>query len=248
MKLDSTLDRYKRQILLTEVGPEGQKKIRQSKILIIGAGGLGSPAAFYLAAAGVGHIGIADPDAVEISNLNRQILHLPGHIGKPKVESATFTLNRFNPDIIITPYPVKLISPEQIDSLLPVYDVILDCSDNYETRYAINEACVHHQKPWVYGAVSEFEGQVMTIIPGVTPCYRCLYPAARPLSKGPAAVMGVTPGLIGTLQATEALKFILNQGKLLTGRLLFVDLLEMRFDILTTSKNKDCPACIRLAD
>jgi len=246
MKPDPSLDRYVRQILLSEVGLEGQKKIRQSKILIIGAGGLGSSAAFYLAAAGVGHIGIADPDIVEISNLNRQILHLPGRIGGPKAESAKLTLNRFNPDIIITPYPVKLTSPEQFHTLIPEYDLILDCSDNYETRYAINEACIRLQKSWIYGAVSEFEGQVMTIIPGLTPCFRCLYPAARSVSKNPAAVMGVTPGLIGTLQAAEALKFILNQGKLLTGRLLFVDLLEMRFDIMTTSKNKDCPACRHL--
>ena len=248
MKPDSNPGRYARQILLPEVGLEGQKKITQSKILIIGAGGLGSPAAFYLAAAGIGHIGIADPDIVTLSNLNRQILHLPGHIGKLKVGSARLTLNRFNPDIVIIPYPLKLTSPEQFADLIPGYDLILDCSDNYETRYAINEACIHHQKPWVYGAVSEFEGQVMTILPGITPCFSCLYSAARSVSENPVAVMGVAPGLIGILQATEALKFILNQGNLLSGRLLFVDLLEMRFDIMTTSRNEDCIACKHLGN
>lgn len=248
MKPDPNPGRYARQVLLPEVGRKGQEKIRKSKILIIGAGGLGSPVAFYLAAAGVGHIGIADPDVVEISNLNRQILHLPGHIGKSKVESATLTLNRFNADTVVIAHPTTLISQEALGALIPEYDIILDCSDNYETRYALNEACIRHRKPWIYGAVSEFEGQVMTLIPGLTPCFRCLYPNARTLSKEPAAVMGVAPGLIGILQATEALKFILNQGKLLTGRLLFVDLLELRFDVMTTSINKECDACGHLAD
>lgn len=241
-------DRYDRQILLPEVGRGGQEKIRRAKILIIGAGGLGSSAAFYLAAAGVGHIGIADPDVVDISNLNRQILHAPSHIGKLKTESATLTLNRFSTDTIVIAHPIKLLSQEALGALIPEYDLILDCSDNYETRYALNEACLRHRKPWIYGAVSEFEGQVMTLIPGRTPCFRCLYPDARTLSKGPAAVMGVAPGLIGTLQATEALKFILNQGKLLMGRLLFIDLLEMHFDVMKTSRNKDCPACKHLID
>jgi molybdopterin/thiamine biosynthesis adenylyltransferase len=243
MKPDPIFDRYARQILLSEVGQAGQEKLRQAKILIIGAGGLGSSAAFYLAAAGVGHIGIADPDVVDISNLNRQILHTPSHIGKLKTKSATLTLNRFNPDTLITAHPISLISQEALGTLIPAYNLILDCSDNYETRYALNIACIKHQKPWVYGAVSEFEGQVMTLIPGRTPCFRCLYPDARALSVGPAAVMGVTPGLIGVLQATEALKFILNQGKLLIGRLFFIDLLEMRVDVMTTSANKKCPAC-----
>jgi adenylyltransferase/sulfurtransferase len=241
-------DRYDRQILLAEVGRSGHEKIRRAKILIIGAGGLGSSAAFYLTAAGVGHIGIADPDVVDISNLNRQILHAPSHIGKLKTESATLTLNRFNPDTVVIAHPIKLLSQEALSALIPEYDLILDCSDNYETRYALNEACLQHRKPWIYGAVSEFEGQVMTFIPGRTPCFQCLYPSAQTLSNCPEAVMGVAPGVIGTLQATEALKFILNQGKLLIGRLLFIDLLETHFDVMKTSRNKDCPACKHLID
>lgn len=237
------MDRYQRQILLSEVGEKGQIKIQESKVLIIGAGGLGSAAALYLAASGVGHIGIADPDVVEQSNLNRQILHSPERTGAMKVESASLALNQFNPDITVRSYAVKPQTPEAFSSLLPGYDVILDCSDNYETRYALNKACISQKKTWIYAAVSEFEGQVMVIIPGMGPCYQCLYPSAPAPPKGPAAVMGVTPGLAGILQAAEALKIILDIGRPLCGRLLFLDLLDMRFEVLSTAPKKGCPVC-----
>ncbi|MCK5836256.1 MAG: HesA/MoeB/ThiF family protein [Desulfobacula sp.] len=243
MKPDNTFERYQRQTLLPEVGIQGQKILNNSKVLLIGAGGLGSSAAFYLAAAGVGRIGLADDDVVDQSNLNRQILHTPGTIGKPKVDSARETLKKFNPDIKITPHPIKITSEKQLEKLIRDYDLVLDCTDNYPTRYTINQACINQQKPWIYGAVSEFEGQVMTLIPGITPCYQCLYPSAPAASEEIAAVMGVVPGLIGTLQASEALKYLLNTGELLTGRLLFVDLMDIHFDIMTVTRNKNCPAC-----
>ncbi len=236
-------ERYQRQTLLPEVGIQGQETLKNSSVLLVGAGGLGSSAAFYLAAAGVGHIGLVDDDVVDQSNLNRQILHTPGTIGKSKVASARETLKRFNPDVTITPHPIKISSENQLEELITDYDLVLDCTDNYPTRYTINQACIHQQKPWIYGAVSEFEGQVMTLIPGTTPCYRCLYPSAPAASEGIAAVMGVAPGLIGTLQAAEALKYLLDTGKLLTGRLLFVDLMDIHFDIMTVTRNKECPAC-----
>ncbi|CCK78646.1 HesA/MoeB/ThiF family protein [Desulfobacula toluolica] len=248
MQTDKNFDRYHRQVMLSEIGPKGQEKLKNSSILLIGAGGLGSSAAFYLAAAGVGVLGIMDDDVVDKSNLNRQILHHPGTIGEPKVESARQTLEKFNPDITINPYKLKFTSAKQLEKLIQRYDLVLDCTDNYDTRYAINHACIDQKKPWIYGAVSEFEGQVMTIIPGKTPCYNCLYPAAPAMSKEAAAVLGVMPGLIGISQASEALKYILNIGKLLEGRLLFVDLMEMHFDAMTITRNKNCPACSHLID
>ncbi len=246
MKTNEKLERYQRQLLLPEVGTLGQEKFKNSKILLVGAGGLGSAAAFYLAAAGIGLLGIVDDDIVEKSNLNRQILHLPDTIGKPKVNSAQATLNAFNPDINIKTYPLKFAPEKQFEDLIKKYDLVLDCTDNYETRYAINQVCINQRTPWVYGAVSEFEGQVMTIIPGETPCYRCLYPSAPVVSKEVAAVIGIIPGFIGILQASEALKYLLNTGKLLSGRFLHVDLKDMYFDMLTVNRNDQCPACKNL--
>jgi len=246
MTTSKKYERYHRQMLLPEIRAKGQKILAASKILLIGAGGLGSSAAFYLAAAGVGQIGMMDDDVVDETNLNRQILHSPATIGQPKVSSAQQTLNRFNPDITIKSYPFRCSSEQQLEELILDYDIVLDCTDNYATRYAINQACLNQHKPWVYGAVSEFEGQVMTLIPGKTPCYACLYPSAPVESKEKAAVIGVAPGVIGTLQASEALKYLLGTGKLLTGRLLFVDLMDMQFDVMAVTKNTDCPICRHL--
>jgi molybdopterin/thiamine biosynthesis adenylyltransferase len=176
--------------MLPDIGKHGQKKLKNSSILMVGAGGLGSSAAFYLAGAGVGCIGIVDDDVVAKSNLNRQILHPSSSIGESKVISAKKTLNNFNPDIDIKTYPFKFTRGKQFDNLIKDYDLILDCTDNFDTRYAINETCINQKKPWVYGGISEFEGQVMTIIPGTTPCYRCLYPLAADTPEKIAGVMG----------------------------------------------------------
>ncbi len=246
MDTDKNFDRYHRQIRLPEVGIQGQKKLQNSSILLIGAGGLASSAAFYLAAAGVGVLGIMDDDVVDKSNLNRQILHFPDKIGKPKVDSARETLEKFNPDVTINPYKLRFTSEKQLEKLIKPYDLVVDCTDNYDTRYAINQACINQQTPWIYGAVSEFEGQVMTILPGKTPCYRCLYPSAKKSVDEIFAVMGISPGFIGILQASEALKYLLNTGKLLSGRLLHIDLKDMHFDMLTVKKNDHCPACRHL--
>ena len=238
-------ERYKRQILLPEIGEEGQSKINNSKVLLIGSGGLGSSSAFYLAAAGVGTIGIADDDTVETSNLNRQILHNPGRIGVLKVTSAKQTLEQFNPSINIVTHPNRYLSSHTVIEMIDGYDLIIDCSDNYPTRFAINDACIQARKPWIYGAVSGFEGQAMTIVPGRGPCYRCLYPSA-PSSSSPnqlPGVIGVSPGIIGIIQAAEALKYVLDKGDLLIGRLLFVDLLEMNLSEFKIKRNPSCQSC-----
>lgn len=243
--MENKTQRYERQILLPEVGPEGQKKIEKASILLVGAGGLGSSCAYYLAAAGVGHIGLLDDDTVEESNLNRQILHSGKSIGKLKVISAQETLQRFNPNVLVEPYPCRLSAEFPFESEVDRYDLVVDCTDNYESRYRINELCVSRKKPWIFAAVFEFEGQVMTVLPGKSPCFRCLYPSARVQDRKPA-VMGVVPGLIGILQAAEALKYILGSGSLLAGRLIHVDLKDMRFDMLRQFRNPNCPACSKL--
>ncbi|RJQ27239.1 MAG: molybdopterin-synthase adenylyltransferase MoeB [Peptococcaceae bacterium] len=234
---------------MPEVGEEGQKKISEARVFLVGAGGLGSPAGYYLAAAGVGQIGIIDNDVVELSNLQRQILHNTSRLGEAKVESARQTLENLNPEISVITYRERLTA-ENVYKLIKNYDLIVDCSDNYDTRYVSNDACVHTGKPLIYGAVFRFEGQAMTIIPGAGPCYRCLYPAPPPpgivLSPREAGLFGVLPGLIGLIQATEALKLILGQGELLTGRLLSYNALTMEFAKLKVQKNSRCPACSKV--
>jgi len=239
------LERFSRQIQLPEIGEKGQEKIHAARVFLIGAGGLASSAAYYLAAAGIGTIGIGDDDKVETSNLNRQILHNFSRIGMMKVASAKKTLKDFNPSICIIPYPERLSDPDGLSAIISHYDIVIDCSDNYSTRFAINEACIHEDKPWVYGAVSGFEGQVMTIVPGSGPCYRCLYPSAPPYQHqhDPSGVVGVSPGIIGIIQATEVLKYVLQKGHLLTGRLLFVDLLEMNIMEFKVPRNPECKSC-----
>lgn len=240
------LQRYSRHIVMPEVGEEGQRKISRTGIFLVGAGGLGSPVGYYLAAAGVGKLGIIDHDVVELGNLQRQILHNTGRIGQPKVDSARKTLESLNPDVEVVTYR-KRLTAGNILRLIEDYDIIVDCSDNYATRYLLNDACVRTGKPLIYGAVFRFEGQVMTIIPGKGPCYRCLYPAPPPPDiidpLRDAGLLGVLPGLIGLIQATEALKLIIGRGELLTGRLLTYDALTMDFSKLKIKKNRRCPAC-----
>ncbi len=243
MDNSDTATRFQRQIMFPEVGLDGQKKLQKAKILIVGSGGLASSAAYYLAAAGIGKIGIADDDQVELSNLNRQILHDTSRIGMPKVDSAQKTLQSLHPALEVETYPRRLASSEELFGVLTGYDLIVDCTDNYITRFNINEACIRSGKPWIYGAVFGFEGQAMTIIPGKGPCYRCLYPSAPSDVDPVVPVMGVTPGIIGLIEATEAIKHILGVGTPLLGRMLFVDLLDMTMSEFKISRNADCPAC-----
>jgi molybdopterin/thiamine biosynthesis adenylyltransferase/rhodanese-related sulfurtransferase len=239
-------ERYHRHLLLPEVGEEGQERLLAARVLLLGAGGLGSPAALYLAAAGVGTIGIADADVVELSNLQRQILHGTSRVGVPKVESAAATLRELNPGVRVQPHPVRVTSANALP-LLDAYDVIVDGGDNFPTRYALNDAAVKLRKPLVHGSVYRFEGQVTTILPGIGPCYRCLFPQPPGADLAPscdeAGVLGVLPGLVGTLQAIEVLKLVLGVGEPLVGRLLLVDVLASRFDTVALRRDPACPVC-----
>ena len=238
--------RYSRHLLVPEVGEAGQAKLLQSKVLMIGAGGLGSPAAYYLAAAGVGTIALIDNDVVDESNLQRQILHNTKRIGMPKVESAKETLTALNPDIKVVALNERL-TKENIMDLIWDYDVVLDGTDNFPTRYLLNDASVIARKPVVHGSVFRFEGQVTVFQPYEGPCYRCLFPLPPPPELAPncaeAGVLGVLPGTIGLLQATEVVKLLLGIGQPLIGRLLTYDALTETFDELHLSRNPQCPAC-----
>jgi len=243
---DEQINRYSRHIILPEVGGKGQEKLLESKVFLVGAGGLGSPAAFYLAAAGIGTIGIADNDNVDFSNLQRQILHLTKDVGCPKAQSAKETIEDLNPDVKVVPYTDRLNSENIID-IIKDYDVILDGSDNFPTRYLVNDACVMLGKPLSHGAIFRFDGQATTIIPGEGPCYRCLYETPPPPDLIPscqeAGVLGVIAGTIGVIQATEVIKLILGKGELLNGKLLLYDSLGMDFKKLKIQRNPDCPIC-----
>jgi adenylyltransferase/sulfurtransferase len=240
------LIRYSRHFLLPEVGEEGQAKLLQAKVLMVGAGGLGSPAAYYLAAAGVGTLGIIDNDVVDISNLQRQILHANDRIGMPKVESAKKTLEALNPDVKVIPYQAKLTS-ENIMEIIKDYDFVVDGCDNFPTRYLVNDACVLTQKPNVHGSIFQFEGQATVFYPGKGPCYRCLYPEPPPAELAPscaeAGVLGVLPGLIGVIEALEAIKLILGKGDALVGRLLCFNTLTMETNTLRLRRDANCPVC-----
>jgi adenylyltransferase/sulfurtransferase len=240
------LIRYSRHFLLPEVGEEGQAKLLQAKVLMVGAGGLGSPSAYYLAAAGVGTIGIIDNDVVDISNLQRQILHTNDRVGTPKVESAKKTLEGLNPDVKVIPYQAKLTS-ENIMEILKDYDLVVDGCDNFPTRYLVNDACVLMGKPNVHGSIFQFEGQATVFYPGKGPCYRCLYPEPPPAEMAPscaeAGVLGVLPGLIGTIEALEAIKIILGKGDTLIGRLLCFNTLTMEINNLKLRRDANCPLC-----
>jgi sulfur-carrier protein adenylyltransferase/sulfurtransferase len=244
------LDRYSRHILLPEVGEKGQQKLLQAKILLLGAGGLGSPAAQYLAAAGVGTLGLVDADTVDASNLQRQVLHATSRIGMAKVDSAEVYLTDLNPDVKVVKYKERLNS-QNVDRILgDKWDVIVDGCDNFPTRYLVNDASVFHKVPVVHGSIFRFDGQVTTFAPFAPysgPCYRCLYPEPPPAHLAPscaeAGVLGILPGIIGTLQATEAIKLILGQGELLVGRLLTYDSMRMTFRTLRLRADKACPVC-----
>ncbi|HLN83684.1 MAG TPA: molybdopterin-synthase adenylyltransferase MoeB [Candidatus Binatia bacterium] len=240
------LIRYSRHFLLPEVGEDGQAKLLQAKVLMVGAGGLGSPAAYYLAAAGVGTLGIIDNDVVDISNLQRQILHANDRVGMPKVESAKKTLEALNPDVKVVPYQAKLTS-ENVMEIIKDYDFVVDGCDNFPTRYLVNDACVLTKKPNVHGSIFQFEGQATVFYPGKGPCYRCLYPEPPPAELAPscaeAGVLGVLPGLIGVIEALEAIKLILGKGDGLIGRLLCFNTLTMEINTLKLRRDPNCPMC-----
>ena len=237
--------RYSRHIIMPQIGGAGQRKLLEAKVLLIGAGGLGSPAAMYLAAAGVGNLGIVDFDNVDITNLQRQLLHRNDDIGRPKVDSAEATIKSINPDVNVTKIPVPLNSENAFEIIEP-YDIVVDGSDNFPTRYLVNDACVMLGKPCVHGSIFLFEGQASTFIAGKG-CYRCLFPSPPPPGMVPscaeAGVLGVLPGIVGSIQAIETIKLILGLGDTLTGRLLRFDALDMDFRQFKTRRNVDCPVC-----
>jgi len=243
-------ERYSRHLLLPQVGVDGQRRLLASRVLVLGAGGLGAPASFYLAAAGVGHLRIADDDVVERSNLHRQILHTDASVGTPKVLSARERLLALNPHLDVDAVQLRVTSAT-VDALLDGVDVVLDGSDNFPLRYLLNDACIRHGIPLVYGAVERFTGQVSVFDAGrqrgVAPCYRCLFPEPPPPGSAPncaeAGVLGVLPGLAGVMQATEVLKLLLEIGQPLAGRLLRFDALAMRFRETRVHSDPDCPVC-----
>lgn len=243
---DDQRGRYSRHLLIPEVGEAGQLKLLDAKVLLLGAGGLGSPAALYLAAAGVGTLGIVDADTVDASNLQRQILHNTSRLGQYKTESARETLNALNPDVKVVEHRLHL-SAENVLDIIRDYDVIVDGTDNFPTRYALNDAAVILNKPVVHGSIFRFEGQTTVFKPYDGPCYRCLFPTPPPAELAPscaeAGVLGVLPGIIGSLQAVETIKLILEIGEPLVGRLLLYDALETSFRELRLRRDPDCPVC-----
>ncbi len=246
MFTEEQIERYSRHIILKEVGGKGQQKLLDGKVLIIGGGGLGSPIALYLAAAGVGTIGIADADVVELSNLQRQIAHQTKDIGVPKVLSAREKMEAMNPDVRVNTYHTW-ISAGNILDIINGYDFVIDGTDNFAAKFLINDACVLTGKPYSHGGILNFVGQTLTFIPGQSACYRCIFPAPPPKDAIPTCsqvgVLGVLPGVIGTMQATEALKYLLGIGKLLSGRLLVYDALAMTFRTVKVRRNPHCPIC-----
>ena len=244
---EQQIERYSRHIILQDVGGKGQLKLGNAKVLLIGAGGLGSPAGLYLAAAGIGTIGLVDGDVVDLSNLQRQILHTTATVGQPKVESGKRTLTAINPEITVKTYH-QLVDAENILSLIDAYDVILDGSDNFTTRFLVNDACFFTKKTLVSASMFRFEGQLTTIKPHQGfPCYRCLYPEPPPAGLVPncqeAGVLGVLAGTMGILQASEAIKEILGIGETLADKLLIYDALEMKFRKVSRPKDPACPLC-----
>jgi sulfur-carrier protein adenylyltransferase/sulfurtransferase len=238
--------RYSRHIILPEVGMEGQRKLKAAKVLCVGTGGLGSPLAFYLAAAGIGTLGLVDFDVVDASNLQRQIIHSTKDVGRPKLDSAAEKLQALNPFLNIVKHETMLTSRNALE-IIRQYDVVADGTDNFPTRYLVNDACVLTGKPNAYGSIFRFEGQASVFATEEGPCYRCLYPEPPPPGLVPSCaeggVLGILPGLVGVIQATEVIKLILGKGEPLVGRLLLVNSLDMRFRELKLRKNPDCPVC-----
>ncbi len=243
---EDQLQRYSRHLILPEIGEQGQIKLLKAKIFMVGAGGLGSPVGYYLAAAGVGTIAIIDNDEVDLSNLQRQIAHSTRTLGVPKVESAKNTFESLNPDVHIIPIQQRLTKQNILD-LIKDYDIVVDCSDNYATRFLVNDACVMAKKPLVTGAIFKFEGQLTVVVPGDGPCYRCLFeepplPGLLPSPQG-VGLLGVIPGVIGTLQAAEVLKLIIGKGQVLKGELLIYDALKPSFRKVKIPRNPECAVC-----
>ena len=240
------LERYSRHIILQEVGVKGQKKLLNASVLIIGAGGLGAPAALYLAAAGVGTIGIVDADEIDLSNLQRQVIHTTNDVGKAKVKSAAETMEAINPDVTVKTYRTFVDSTNIMD-LIKDYDFIIDGTDNFPAKFLINDACVMAGKPFSHAGIIRFKGQLMTYVPGEGPCYRCVFKNPPPKDAVPtckqAGVIGAMGGVIGSLQAMEAIKYIIGKGELLTGKLLTYDALKMEFHTIKLPKDHHCAVC-----
>jgi adenylyltransferase/sulfurtransferase len=238
--------RYSRHLIMPEVALEGQKRLKAARVLLIGAGGLGSPLGLYLAAAGIGRIGLVDFDVVDFSNLQRQVLHGTPDVGRPKLQSAKERLQAINPEVQIDLYETRITAANAL-SILEPYDVVIDGTDNFPTRYLVNDACVLLKKPNVYGSIFRFDGQASVFYPPQGPCYRCLYPEPPPPGEVPSCaeggVLGILPGLIGCIQATEAVKLLLGKGEPLIGRLLLYDALQMSFQVFKVRRNPKCPLC-----
>jgi adenylyltransferase/sulfurtransferase len=237
------LDRYSRQIMIPQIGEKGQEKLKRAKVFIAGVGGLGSPVSIYLTAAGVGHLRMVDHDRVDLTNLNRQVVHWSGDVGKRKVESAQEKLNKLNPNVTVETLSVT-ISEENASELISGFDLIVDAMDNLPTRYLLNKKAIEHGIPFFHGAVNGFEGRAMTVIPGKTACLRCLYRGPVPESKFP--VIGVTPAVIGCIQATEVIKYLVGSGELLGNRLLAYDGLNLKFTEFKVQRNPQCEHCAHL--
>ena len=243
MFTEEQCQRYSRHILLKEVGGGGQKRLRDGRVLIIGVGGLGSPAALYLAAAGIGTIGLADADNVDITNLQRQIIHATPDVGRPKVESAAEKLRALNPDMTVNLHH-EWVTAANIMSLIADYDFVIDCTDSFDAKFRINDACVLGNKSFSHGGVLRFDGQTLTVKPRESACYRCIFQNPPPSeSCAENGILGVLPGVIGTIQATEAIKFLLGKGELLTGRLLTYNALKMRFREVAVERDSRCTVC-----
>ncbi len=242
---EEQINRYSRHILLKDVGGIGQEKLLNAKVLVIGAGGLGSPIAFYLAAAGIGTLGIVDDDTVDISNLQRQILHFTPDLGRPKVDSAKDKLRQINPDVEVNTYRERVV-PATVLDLIKDYDFVIEGTDNFPAKFLINDACILGEKPFSQGGILRFDGQTMTHVPG-SACYRCVFHSPPPAGTIPscseAGVLGVVAGMLGTIQAAEALRYILGIGELLTDRVMFFNAMNMDFRTVTVERNPDCPVC-----
>lgn len=242
---EEQINRYSRHILLEDIGVEGQEKIAAGKVLVVGAGGLGAPVLLYLAAAGVGTIGIIDGDVVDLSNLQRQVIHFTEDVGRPKIESAREKIARVNPDVNVVVYN-KFFTAQNAFDIIKDYDIVVDGTDNFPVKFLINDACVLAGKPFSHGGILRFEGQTFTYLPGHA-CYRCLFNSPPPPNAVPtcsqAGVLGAIAGVLGTIQATEVLKFLIGTGELLTDRLLTFDAKAMRFKNFAVGRRDDCPVC-----
>jgi len=243
---EDQIERYSRHIILPEVGGKGQEKLLAGKVLLVGAGGLGSPAALYLAAAGVGTIGVIDGDVVDLTNLQRQVIHFTPDLGKPKVQSAAEKMRAINPDVKVKTYQELLTDANALE-ILAGYDFVIDGTDNFPSKFLVADACHFAGKPYSHAGILRFDGQMMTVRPGITACYRCVFNAPPPAGAVPscsqAGVLGVLAGVVGTLQATEAVKFLLEQGELLTDHLLVYNALTMSFRKVALKRNPHCPLC-----